>query len=216
MINRRGAEDAEVTQSLNRALPNEKSASRIRQFAMSQFDSNKDYYGVLGVDKDASPVEIYRQYKRQASRHHPDRGGNEEQMKSLNEAYSVLKDKTLRTAYDAGRRQPFTPDFAPVTRPTARDVGALGHCLSALLCLIGGVFLLLLVRFQWFWFLWPLAILALMILGFGVMLARSAMVAVNASLPVTNRWKRHTRLQETAFWVAIISGGYGLYLVMTL
>ena len=72
------------------------------------------------------------------------------------------------------------------------------------------------MRFQWIWFLWPLAILALMMLGFGVMLARSAMVAVNASLPVTNPLKRHTRLQEVAFWMAIVSVAYGLYLVMTL
>jgi DnaJ domain len=185
---------------------------------MSQFDSNKDYYGVLGVDKDASQVEIDRQYKREAAKHHPDRGGNEERMKSLNEAYGVLKDKSLRRSYDAVRRpRPAGPQgFVPVTTPTARDVGVLGHCLSAMLCLIGGLFLLLLVRFQWFWFLWPLAILALMILGFGVMLARSAMVAVNDSLPVSNRLKRHTRLQEVAFWVVIVSGAYGLYVVMTL
>ena len=184
---------------------------------MSQFDSNKDYYGVLGVDKDASQVEIDRQYKRQASKHHPDRGGNEEQMKSLNEAYGILKDTSLRSAYDARRRRPPTyQGFAPVTTPTARDVGVLGHVLSALLCLIAGIFLLLLVRFQWIWFLWPLAILALFVLGFGVLLARSAMVAVNASLPVNNRIKGHTRLQEVGFWVAIVSGGYGLYLVMTL
>lgn len=189
------------------------------QFAMSQFDSNKDYYGVLGVDKDASQVDIDRQYKREASKHHPDRGGSEERMKSLNEAYSVLRDKSLRNSYDEGRqaRRPSTPQgFAPVTTPTARDVGVLGHCLSALLCLIGGMFLLLLVRFQWFWFLWPLAILAVMILVFGIMLARSAMVAVNASLPVTNPLKRHTRLQEAAFWMVIVGVGYGLYLVMTL
>jgi DnaJ-class molecular chaperone len=51
---------------------------------MSQFDSNKDYYGVLGVDKEASQIEIDREYKRQASKHHPDRGGSEERMKSLN------------------------------------------------------------------------------------------------------------------------------------
>jgi hypothetical protein len=186
---------------------------------MSQFDSNKDYYGVLGVDKDASQIEIERQYKREAGKHHPDRGGNEERMKSLNEAYGVLKDATLRRSYDEGRRRRpagAAYDFVPVTTPTARNVGVFGHCLSALLCLIGGVFLLLLVRFQWFWFLWPLAILALMILGFGVMLARSAMVAVNESLPVTNRLKRHTRLQEFAFWVVIVGVGYGLYLVMTL
>ena len=184
---------------------------------MSQFDSNKDYYGVLGIDKDASQIEIDRQYKRQAAKHHPDRGGNEEQMKSLNEAYGVLKDKTLRSSYDAGRRPPATPQgFAPVSTPTARDVGAFGQCLSALLCLFAGLFLLLLVRFQWIWFLWPLAILALLVLGFGVLLARNAMVALNASLPVTNPFKRHTRLQETAFWAAIVSGGYGLYVLMTL
>ena len=184
---------------------------------MSQFDSNKDYYGILGVHKDASPVEIDRQYKRQASKHHPDRGGNEEQMKSLNEAYGVLKNHTLRTSYDAKRRRPAASrGFAPVTTPTARDVGVFGHCLSALLCLIAGLFLLLLVRFQWIWFLWPLAILAFFVLAFGVLLARSAMVAVDASLPKTNRIKGHTRIQEAAFWTVIVSGGYGLYMLMTL
>ena len=71
---------------------------------MSQFDANKDYYGVLGVDKDASQGDIERQYKRQASKHHPDRGGSEERMKTLNEAYGVRKDKNLRDSYDEGRR----------------------------------------------------------------------------------------------------------------
>ena len=184
---------------------------------MSQFDSNKDYYGVLGVDKAASQVEIERQYKRQAAKHHPDRGGNEERMKSLNEAYRVLKDRHLRNSYDDARprrvtRQGFTP---VVATPTARDVGVLGHCLSALMCLIAGVFLLLLVRFQWMFFLWPLVILALFVLGFGILLARSAMVAVDASLPVTNRFKGHTRIQEAAFWTVVVSSGYGLYLLMS-
>src|ERR1044071_8912791 len=198
-------------------LPNEKLASRIRQSVMSQFDSNKDYYGVVGVDKDASQVEIERQYKREAAKHHPDRGGSEERMKSLNEAYRVLKDQHLRNSYDALRPRRVTPQgFTPVTTPTARDVGVLGHCLSALMCLIAGVFLLLLVRFQWMFFLWPLAILAVFVLGFGVLLARSAMVAVDASLPKTNPFKGHTTLREMAFWVVIVSGGYGLYLVMTL
>lgn len=184
---------------------------------MSQFDSNKDYYGVLGVDKEASQADIDRQYKRQASKHHPDRGGSEERMKSLNEAYGVLKDQTLRNSYDAGRRPTYrAQNFTPVSTPTARDVGVMGHCLSALLCLLAGIFLLLLVRFQWIWFLWPLGILALLVLSFGVLLARSAMVAVDASLPVTSRFKGHTRIQEVAFWAVIVSGGYGLYVVMTL
>jgi len=185
---------------------------------MSQFNSNKDYYGVLGVDKDASQVDIERQYKREAAKHHPDRGGSEERMKSLNEAYGVLKDKTLRTSYDATRPRRATArhGFTPVATAPARDVGVLGHCLSAGLCLIAGVFLLLLVRFQWIFFLWPLGLLALLVLGFGVLLARSAMVAVNDSLPMTSRFKRHTKIQEVAFWTAIVSGGYGLYVVMTL
>ena len=190
---------------------------------MSQFDSNKDYYGVLGVDKRASSREIYRQYKRQAAQHHPDRGGSEEQMKTLNEAYHVLKDSNARRLYDDSRayeetrRAPrnYSADFVPASTPTARDVGVLGQCLSALLCLAAGLFLLVLVRFQWMWFLWPLAILAVSVVGFGVLLARSAMVAVNHSLPKTNRLKRHTKLLEIAFWTVIITTGYGLYLVLS-
>lgn len=186
---------------------------------MNQFDSKKDYYAVLGVDKDASQVDIDRSYKRMASKHHPDRGGSEERMKQLNEAYSVLKDASVRRNYDAvrrPRRSASASSFVRPTTPTARDVGVFGHVLSAGLCLAAGLFLLLLVRFQWIWFLWPLAILAVFVVGFGVLLARSAMVKVNQSLPVTNRFRRHTTIQELAFWVVIITSGYGLYLLMSL
>ena len=191
---------------------------------MSQFDSHKDYYGVLGVDKHASPGDIYRQYKREAAKHHPDRGGSEEQMKALNEAYRVLKDSGSRHLYDESRASAQSPratprgyanDFAPAAKPTARDVGVFGQCLSALLCLVTGLFLLVLVRFQWMWFLWPLAILAVSVVGFGVLLARSAVVAVNDSLPKTNRLKQHTKLLEIVFWTVIITTGYGLYLVLS-
>jgi curved DNA-binding protein CbpA len=51
---------------------------------MAQFDANKDYYSTLGAETDSSPGEIERLYKRLAVRHHPDRGGCEEQMKALN------------------------------------------------------------------------------------------------------------------------------------
>ena len=197
-------------------MPNENRVSRISKFAMNQFDSNKDYYGVLGVDKDASQREIDRQYKRQAARHHPDRGGSEDSMKSLNEAYGVLKDAHSRRLYDDSRiTTPRARHYAPVATSPAREVGAWGQCLSALLCLLAGLFLLLLVRFQWIWFLWPLAILAVCVVAFGVLLARSAMVAVNDSLPVTNRLKRHTKLQEVAFWAVIVTTGYGLYLLLS-
>jgi hypothetical protein len=184
---------------------------------MNQFDSNKDYYGVLGIDKDASQRDIDRQYKRQAAKHHPDRGGSEEKMKGLNEAYGVLKDATLRREYDDSRTTatPRFTDFVPASTPTARDVGLMGHFLSAFLCLFAGLFLLFLVRIQWIMFLWPLAIVAVLVVAFGVLLARSAMVAANDSLPVTNRFKRHTRLQEVAFWTLILTSAYGLYLLLS-
>ena len=193
---------------------------------MSQFDSNKDYYGVLGVDKHASQREIDREYKRQAARHHPDRGGNEDQMKSVNEAYSVLKNTSLRGAYDNSRtnsRRTTTPTtapnfdpFVPVSTPSVRDIGVMGQVLSAFLCLGAGLFLLLLLLVQWIWFLWPLVILALLIIVFGVLLARSAMVAAIDLLPVTNRLKRHTKLQELAFWTVVATSGYGLlYLLLS-
>ena len=91
----------------------------------------------------------------------------------------------------------------------------MGHFLSAFLCLATGLFLLFLVRIQWMMFLWPLVIVALLIVGFGVLLARSAMVAANDALPATNRFKRHTRLQELAFWMVIATTGFGLYLLLT-
>lgn len=177
-------------------------------------ESNKDYYKILGVETDATRAQIDRQFKRQASKCHPDLGGSDEKMKSLNEAYGVLKNETLKREYDQSRTSTRTTGYVPVVTPTAHDVGVFGHCLSALLCLMAGFFLLMLVRFQWIWFLWPLAILAVFVLGFGVFLARSAMVALNKSLPATNRLKRHTSIQEFAFWTVIVGGVYGLYWIM--
>ncbi|MEP6921312.1 MAG: J domain-containing protein [bacterium] len=182
---------------------------------MSRVDANKDYYAVLGADESMSRPEIDRLYKRRASSLHPDRGGNEDEMKSLNEAYGILKDETARREYDGQRQKPKAAAFNIASKPAAQDVGVFGHCLSALLCLLVGLFLLFLVRFQWIWFLWPLVILAVFVILFGVALARSAMVAVNASLPATNPIRRHTYVQELLFWTAVGSGGYGVYLLLT-
>lgn len=183
---------------------------------MNQIDSSKDYYDLLGVSQDATREEIERQYKREAHKHHPDRGGSEERMKSLNEAYTVLKDASNRETYDLSRQKRVREQpFVPVSTPTARDVGVFGHVLSAGLCLLAGVFLLMLVRFQWIWFLWPLAILAIFVIGFGILMARSAMVAVNASLPMTNRLRRHTKFQELAFWFVVLISVYGIYVLFS-
>ena len=54
-----------------------------------------DYYSILGVNRDASDKELKSAYKKASMQHHPDRGGNEEKFKQINEAYSTLKDKLI-------------------------------------------------------------------------------------------------------------------------
>ncbi|HVV25665.1 MAG TPA: molecular chaperone DnaJ [Candidatus Saccharimonadales bacterium] len=62
--------------------------------------AQRDYYEVLGVKKDASADEIKKAFRRAAIEHHPDRGGDEEKFKEINEAYEVLKDTEKRKRYD--------------------------------------------------------------------------------------------------------------------
>ena len=181
---------------------------------MNQFDSSKDYYEILGANERATQSDLERLYKRLAARRHPDKGGSEEDMKSLNEAYAVLRNRETRHEYDAHRiKRPAT--FVPVTAPTANDVGLLGQGLSAFFCLLIGLFLLFLVRFQWIWFLWPLAILAVLVILFGIVMARSTMRALNDSLPVSNYFRRYKRTQEALFWSVVIASCYGVYLLLS-
>lgn len=182
---------------------------------MKQFEQSRDYYDILGADERATRRELEHLYKRRAARLHPDKGGDEEQMKVLNEAYRVLKNPLTRQEYDASRAAPGPRNFVPVSVPAAKDVGLLGHGLSAFFCLLMGVFLLVLVRSQWIWFLWPLAILSVFVIGFGIVMARGAMRALNTSLRVTNPLRRHTRVQEASFWTVVVASGYGVYLLLT-
>lgn len=61
----------------------------------------KDYYKILGVNKNATEEEIKKAFRKLAHAHHPDKkGGNEDKFKEVNEAYSVLSDKNKRAQYD--------------------------------------------------------------------------------------------------------------------
>ncbi len=61
---------------------------------------SKDYYKILGVDRNASQDEIKRVFRKKAHQYHPDKGGDPEKFKEINEAYQVLGDKEKRRQYD--------------------------------------------------------------------------------------------------------------------
>ena len=69
--------------------------------------SQKDYYEILGVSKDATPEEIRKAYKKLAIKWHPDKHVDdkkeaEEKFKEIAGAYSVLSDPEKKREYDTG------------------------------------------------------------------------------------------------------------------
>ncbi|MFA7594302.1 MAG: molecular chaperone DnaJ [Thiohalobacteraceae bacterium] len=64
----------------------------------------RDYYEVLGVEKNVSEAELKKAFRRLAQKHHPDRNPDdkesEEKFKEAKEAYDVLTDARKRAAYD--------------------------------------------------------------------------------------------------------------------
>jgi len=71
---------------------------------------SKDYYKVLGVDRDADNRHIKSAYRKLSKRFHPDKAAThgfskveaERNMARVNEAYEVLSDPQLRARFDQG------------------------------------------------------------------------------------------------------------------
>ena len=74
--------------------------------------TDRDFYQILGVPRDASQDDVQRAYRRLARANHPDVNSDpaaEERFKDISEAYDVLSDPQTRRRYDA-----FGPDFRQV------------------------------------------------------------------------------------------------------
>ena len=71
----------------------------------------KDYYRLLGVEREASGEAIKKAYRKLAMEYHPDRNqdktGSQERLKDINEAYEILGNEGKRRRYDLWRQQPF-------------------------------------------------------------------------------------------------------------
>lgn len=59
-----------------------------------------DYYNTLGVTKQANADEIKKAYRKLASQHHPDKGGDKAKFQEIQEAYSTLSDPDKKSQYD--------------------------------------------------------------------------------------------------------------------
>ena len=64
-----------------------------------------DYYAALGVPKTATSDEIKRAFRRLASQHHPDKGGDTQKFQAIQQAYATLGDDQKRAEYDNPRPQ---------------------------------------------------------------------------------------------------------------
>ena len=177
----------------------------------------KDYYSILGAEETAAREEIERRYKRLARRHHPDRGGDEEEMKALNEAWRVLGDDEARASYDARRARRTRRTYrahAPVSTRGAQADPVSGRIVGALLCVVVGLVLLFLVRAHYVMFLWPLALLAGAVVCGGVLMGHGALSFARSRVGPRHPARRFVWAQEVVFWSGVAVGVYGVYLLL--
>jgi curved DNA-binding protein CbpA len=185
--------------------------------ASMKFDPEKDYYAVLGISETADLREVERAYRSKARMHHPDSGGSEETMKSLNEARDVLSDPDARKASDEGRAPKrvaygssaaFDPEAASkagtLNIPVANPDFA-GPLIAAAFSFFIGLFLLFLVETQWVFFLWPLRFMALGSLFASVLLAHSAMKVKQRGNTRATRSRAASILSEALFWAVSLA-----------
>jgi hypothetical protein len=196
---------------------------------MSHTDVEKDYYSILGAGETASQDEIERLYKRLARQHHPDRGGDAEEMKAINEAYRVLGNAEARRAYDenATSRRSYYSQYQP-SKETSRAVvppfsppskrlpdTILDRLVGASFLLLAGLVFLFLVRVYYIRFMWPFLLAAALVVILGMWKVHAVMVFARKRVAESHPMRRNVWVQEVAFWCVVCAGAYGIYLLMS-
>jgi DnaJ family protein C protein 7 len=90
---------------------------------------NRDYYQILGINRNATPEEIKKAYRKLALKYHPDRNAESEQTKKIaqrkfedvSDAYSVLSDPKKKEMFDAGC-DPLNPETASGAGPAGMNM----------------------------------------------------------------------------------------------
>lgn len=71
------------------------------------YEPDKDYYKILNLEENADSAQIKKAFYTLSVKHHPDKGGKEEDFKSINSAYEVLKSEKDKKIYDKLRSDYF-------------------------------------------------------------------------------------------------------------
>lgn len=80
-------------------------------------------YDVLGLDRGATPEDIKKAYRKLAREHHPDKGGDPEKFKKVQEAYEILSDPQKRQNFDQfGTADPQQGGFPGGFPPNMNDM----------------------------------------------------------------------------------------------
>ncbi len=87
-----------------------------------RMNEKKDYYDLLGIDKDSTEEDIKLAYRKLAKKYHPDLNKMDPQAKEkfieVKEAYDTLIDPVKRKTYDQIKNNPQTFDWSDLFRTT--------------------------------------------------------------------------------------------------
>lgn len=82
----------------------------------------KNYYKILGLEKTASEDDIKKAYKKLALKNHPDKGGNIEKFREIQEAYEILSNKNSRQEYHNNNQIKKLPDTIYTFHVCLKDI----------------------------------------------------------------------------------------------